>query len=251
MAIDPIGQDSYKGLAVPLFGESAIYQENSSNAIVTLMHSSLNTGRYLMCMDYSSYFDDQTPSSDLTDLVVFDIDADGGFRCVSGTTVLAEMNSSGLYGGTTQIISASGKLQTERKQLSSVVVTSATTGIDVTTSDSGKLYYLTTALTGATTCQIRLPATPFLGMYIDVYARTTAVGDITVVSTVAGAGFKFLASSAAFVTTKAVSCATTGPWYARFTCVDSTNGYWSAQALYYEDRSSNVYGVMTSASATS
>ena len=51
MAIDPIGQDTYKGLGVPLHGDSVIRQQNSSNAIVTLMHSTANTGRFLMGID--------------------------------------------------------------------------------------------------------------------------------------------------------------------------------------------------------
>jgi hypothetical protein len=51
---DPIGEGSYKGLSVPLFGESRLEQQNSSNAILTFMHSTANAGRFLLGVNYMS-----------------------------------------------------------------------------------------------------------------------------------------------------------------------------------------------------
>ena len=74
---DPIGQNTYKGLGVPLYGESVIRQKNSSNAILILMHSTHNTGRLMMGMHNKGgairNFVDGT--SHITDLAVWDIDA--------------------------------------------------------------------------------------------------------------------------------------------------------------------------------
>ena len=245
---DPIGQDTYKGMAVPLYGESLIHQRNSSNAILTLMHSSANTGRLMMGLDYKD-IDSEERSSLLTDLAVFDIDTDGGLRGVSGTTVAWEINPAGLYGGSTQIVDAGGKLQTERLQQVTTVA-AATTGIDVSSLESGMLYWFSTQ---ATTYQVRCGGSPFTGQYFDVFCESSDPAHLSIVCTAATHGFLFqanLATSGTFATTKAVSFGTSGVNYARFTCVSSATGQWSVSALQLADETTNTYGGLTTASAT-
>src|SRR3990167_4363232 len=107
MPTDPIGAATYKGLAEPLFGDAAVEQENSSNYVRTYVHTSANTGGFLMGMDYRA----DKAASLLTDLALWDIDVDGGFRVLSGTTVLMELDSSGLYvRGSKQIFNSSGQV---------------------------------------------------------------------------------------------------------------------------------------------
>jgi hypothetical protein len=247
MAIDPIGQDSYNGLCVPLYGEHTAVQVNSSNAVRTFMHSADNTGRFLMFMDYSTYYDDQTPSSVITDLVVADIDADGGFRSVSGTSVKMEMNSTGLYGGSTLIIGTSGKLQTERR-IPVTTVASGTTGVTVTSADSGTLYLLSSA---NSTCHIRLTSTPFPGMYIDVFQNSTAAGDVTILTGATGdsQGFVFYVSTGDFQSTAGITNATSGVMFFRVTALTS-GSLWSACSLLYSDETTNIYGAVANASTS-
>lgn len=246
---DPIGQGSYKGLAVPLYGEALLQQQNSSAAIITMMHSTANTGRFLMGLDYKD-IDGDLRSSVLTDPMPFDIDADGGLGLgVSGTTIAAIINSSGLYGGTTKLIGSSGKLLTERVQQVTTVA-AATTGVAVTTAQSGMLFVFSTQ---ATTYQVRLPASPFTGMYIDVYTESTDAAHLSVVCTAATHGFigqLNQATSFAYVTTKAVSFGSTGVNYARFLCVSSAAGQWAVLPLLVTNETTNVYGDLTSAAAT-
>jgi hypothetical protein len=118
-----------------------------------------------MGMDYQS--DDA--SSNLEDLVVWDIDADGGFRAVSGSTVLMELNSSGLYSGSTLLVGAGGAqpLQT---------VTVNTTLTNLASSNSGKLHILSTQ--AATSNFIMLPTSDSVnaGDRWEIIGDTTAVG---------------------------------------------------------------------------
>lgn len=46
-----VGSDGYQGLAVPLFGESEIVQQNSGNDILTITRSSGNTDDFLVMRD--------------------------------------------------------------------------------------------------------------------------------------------------------------------------------------------------------
>src|SRR3972149_9852123 len=104
MPTDPIGAATYMGMAAPLHGDAVVEQETSSNSVRTYVHTSANTGGFLMGMDFRA----DKASSLLTDLALWDIDVDGGFRVLSGTTVLFELNSSGLYDGSTLIIDSEG-----------------------------------------------------------------------------------------------------------------------------------------------
>jgi len=245
MAINPIGQDSYNGLCVPLDGESVIRQENSSNTIVTLMHSSVAaTGRFLMGLDYIA----DRGSGTLTDLAVFDIDEEGGFRSVSGTTMKAELDSTGLFFGTTQVMDAGGKLLTGVQRLVTTVAVD-TTGVTPTSAESGTLYVQSAGTN--TTCRYYLPATPPVGCYFDVFCATTAAGDITVMSLAAGdaQGFMFYQSTGDFLTTAGATCATSGNMYHRYTALTS-GSLWLVSALWYSDNSSAIDGMPVAASTT-
>ena len=163
MAIDPIGRDTYAGLAVSLLGDSVIRQQNSSNAILTLMHTADNTGNFISVMDYKI---DVQGSSILTDHVLLDIDADGGLRSMSGTTVLMELDSSGLYDGSTQLINSSGEIIIRQP------VVAMTTGANYspTTEQSGTLF--TAGGNDGTSQLVLLPKNPSAGTWFDFYVSS-------------------------------------------------------------------------------
>lgn len=185
---DPIGENTYKGLAVPLYGESLLLQQNSSNAIWTFQHSSANEGRFLAGRNhsYSTVLGDADQYSSVLTSLVWDIDADGGYRAVSGETILMELNSSGIEGraGTTLSWSIDSSGRTLWRQ--NVVV--VTTGADYTveTSLSGSLLYLEGG--NETSMTFLLPADAPVGTFYDIYISTQIdVGDVRITST-AGAG---------------------------------------------------------------
>lgn len=160
---NPIGDASYKGLAVPMFGDSVIEQENSSNVILTLVHTSANAGGFIQGMDFRA----DRASSLLTDLALWDVDLDGGHRVLSGTTVLMEIDSSGLYvRGGKQMFNSSGQTP---------VITINTTASTLLSSNSGKLHVLSTQ--AATSNFIYLPTAGLArqGDYWDLVSETTAV----------------------------------------------------------------------------
>jgi len=53
MAKEPLGIAAYNGLAVPVNGESEIRQYDSSRTMLTLTHSTANTGRFVTFRDYA------------------------------------------------------------------------------------------------------------------------------------------------------------------------------------------------------
>jgi len=176
MATDPIGQDTYKGLAVPLYGESVIRQENSSVAALTIMHSTANSGRLLMGLDNKDIESDAR-SSVVTDLIVFDIDAEGGFRSVSGTTLKFEMNTSGLEKNTTVLINTSGHLANYVTQ----PVVAMTTGANYSpvSSQSGTLF--TWGENDTSSGMVLLPKNPIPGTWFDFYMTSQdEAGDVRI-----------------------------------------------------------------------
>lgn len=221
MAIDPIGQGTYKGLAVPAYGESVIRQQNSSNAILTLMHSAANTGRLLLGIDYKPEGDE---SSLLTDLAVFDIDAAGGYRAVSGTTINMEFNTSGIFAGAERIIDSSGGLHSRRP------VVEMTTGADYspTTAQSGTLFLAGCNL--GTSQRVLLPKNPTAGVWYDFYVSTQDdAGDFAFNTTAnSSAELHMPGVTSAVSTASALSPLTTlGEHYARVTAISSI--IWNVQ----------------------
>ena len=223
MAIDPIGQGTYKGLAVPLYGESVIRQENSSNTILTLMHSTANTGRLLMGIDYKD-IESNARSSLLTDLAVFDIDAEGGYRVVSGTTVTMEFNTSGIYAGTERILDTSGGLLNRRP------VVEMTTGADYSpsTAQSGTLFIAGCNL--GTSQRILLPKNPTAGVWFDFFVSTQDdAGEFSLNTTAdSSAELHMPGVTSAVSTASALQPLTTlGAHYARVTAISSI--IWNVQ----------------------
>ena len=225
MAIDPIGQGTYKGLAVPLYGESVIRQENSSNTILTLMNSTANrsAGRLLMGIDYKD-IESNARSSLLTDLAVFDIDGDGGYRVVSGTSIKMEFNTSGIYSGADRILDTSGSLLNRRP------VVAITTGANFspTTAQSGTLF--TIGQSDATSCRVLLPANPTAGVWYDFFISTQdEPGDFALNTTAdSSAELHMPGVTSAVSTASALSPLTTlGAHYARVTALSSV--IWNVQ----------------------
>lgn len=162
--IDPIGQDTYKGLSVPLYGESVIRQQNSSAAPLTLMHSSdTPTAAFIMGIDYKDL--DANPTSVLTDLAMFNIDAAGGYNVLSGTTVIYSLNTSGFYKGTSKIVNTSGHITNYNVRQ----VVAMTTGANYSpvSSQSGTLF--TWGINDATSAMILLPKNPPAGTWFEFY----------------------------------------------------------------------------------
>ena len=224
---DPIGQGSFKGLGVPLYGESVIRQQNSSNAIITLMHSTANTGRLLMGIDYKVEGDLMT--SVLTDLAVFDIDADGGFRAISGTTIKMELNSSGLFAGTNKVIDTSGGLSFTA-QATVDISSDGTTAITLLAANAGKLHMVSTGTYSSIVISLPTSATGLgiaPGMYWDIFSNTTAASVVDIASI--GANTAAAASSERILvhngstnsveTSGAITHDTSGPFWVRVMCL--------------------------------
>jgi hypothetical protein len=133
--------------------------------MLTMGHgNSSNEGYFLTLRDFLP----EGSTVNAQDLLI--IDADGGIGTMSGTTLKMELNSSGLYAGSTQIISTAGVFQ------KTLVV--ASTGTTLVEADIGKLVVVTTA---GTTALIRLPASGMsAGWNCQVMVNSTAAGDVTV-----------------------------------------------------------------------
>ena len=194
---DPIGQNSYKGLAVPLYGESVIQQQNSSNVALTLMHSTANTGRLLMGLDYKEL--DVDPTSVLTDLAVFDIDTDGGYRVISGTTMVFELDSSGLYVGTSQIITSSGEIPNYFVK----PVVAVTTGADYSPVSSQSGHIFNVGINDGTAASILLPKNPPAGTWFEFYASSQDAANDYKISCIANSSAKIIMPG---VTSAASTC---------------------------------------------
>ena len=174
MPINPLGEATYKGLAAPLFGDAVVEQENSSNYVRTYVHTSANTGGFLMGMDFRA----DKASSLLTDLALWDIDVDGGFRSLSGTTVNFELNSSGLYGtGGIQLVSAAGNVLNSFRTVTTV--TTGTTAYAPTSTQSGSLFVF-----GVATSQgVVLPKNPTPGTWFEFYISSQAASTDFIITT--------------------------------------------------------------------
>src|SRR3990167_7426228 len=196
MPTDPIGAATYMGLAEPLFGDAVVEQENSSNYVRTYVHTSANAGGFLMGMDFRA----DKASSLLTDLALWDIDVDGGFRSLSGTTVLMEMNSSGLYVRGSLLFGVSGGKQ----------IVSPTTGASyqVTSTQSGAVFSIGQ---NATSQLLLLPVKPVAGFEITVLVPVSTVVDHIQINTTADSSAKIYLPglSSAFSTADSIQPAST------------------------------------------
>jgi hypothetical protein len=166
-------------------------------------------------------FDDG--SSHMVNLAVFDIDAEGGFRGVSGSTVKMELNSSGLFcGGDKNIFDASGNHAFSKQQRVSISSDGTTANI-LLSSNAGKLHIVST---GFTSLVISLPTSATgqgitAGMYWDIYAHTTVAAqvDISIIGAATGGYIDaHVATTGLIKTTGAVANLSSGPMWLRVMC---------------------------------
>jgi hypothetical protein len=245
MAIDPIGLDDYRGLGVPLQGDATIRQQNSSNAIWTLMHASANTGRFFLGIDAAMNTSESEgggmPDSSNLSRALCDIDADGGFRVLEGTSIKMEINSSGVYQGSTQVIELSDGLMTAPMYRETSAVSSATTAVTATSGGCGTLWLVST---NTDTVFITLPATPAVGDNYEVYSNTSAASIVNVKTAATGdnQGFFVYKSTGAFHTTASVTHGTSGMIHWRFTAISSGSD-WIVASLSGCDATTTIYGL--------
>ncbi|MHA2066519.1 MAG: hypothetical protein ACXABY_19275 [Candidatus Thorarchaeota archaeon] len=263
---DPLGTDTFQGLGVPLFGESVIRQQNSSNAILTLMHSSLNAGRLLMGMDHGASSNREEPnpalSSLLTDKAVFDIDADGGFRAVSGTTVIMELNSSGLYIGDSKLISTNSGIIGEKQYSNAIDISSdGTSAYTLLSSNAGKLHIVAeTSAAGYSSVVVSLPSSAAtgidVGMWWDIMCPNTSAAAVVDLALI-GADHSIHChhgSTGAVATSVAITHGSSGPLYWRVMCVTtgSTMGFVVSNMLGTNgSTNATYYGIDEGSSALS
>ena len=242
-----IGENTYKGLAVPLYGESQI-QQLTTNTIVSMQLSSNNAGRFMLGTDqrlttgfgFSTEYVIPQYSSLLTNLAVFDIDADGGYRAVSGTTVLIELNSSGIFGRDTLAnewrIDSSGRAQGVFR-----TVTTVTTGANFTIpSTASGTYYYVSGVSAGTAMFLILPGDAALGTYYDFwFTSQTALGDVGITSTAGGAVISMPGLNTSLVSTdQAISPASLQSQGLRLTLV--ATDLWFGIAGSYEHSSADT-----------
>ncbi len=222
MAKEPLGIAAYNGLAVPVNGESEIRQVDSSRTVLTMTHSSDNSGRFQTWRDYGLL------NSTLAGVDLAAIDADGGFLALSGSTVKLELNSSGLYKGTTQIIGAAGGYKQPI-----VSLTGATTEHTILTTNAGKLHVISTQ--AASSVFIHLPASSLIavGESYEFLANTSAADlfHFMLVGT-SGVIHTHIASTNVVETTGAVTHGSSGALWLKFTVISTaTGGDWACQNL--------------------
>ena len=239
---DPIGQNSYKGLGVPLFGESVIRQQNSSNAILTLMHSTANTGRLLMGMDYKDL--DSDPTSSLEDLAVFDITAEGSYQLVSGTSVGVRLNTSGLFDSTDNKIIGSSQEYPSGVQQTVTISSDGSTAVGFLAANAGKLHIVSTEI--ASSIVVGLPTTLTTGiapgMYWDILMNTTVAAQLNVASIGTDkAVLQVHITTNTQVTTIAITNKNIGPMWLRIMC-DTTGetGLYTVHNFLGSNGSSNT-----------
>lgn len=182
---DPTGENTFRGLALPAYGEWEQLQRNSSATMVTLTHSTANAGAFITGRDsVSSQF--WGPGSSAQGGAVFSIDADGGYELRSGTTVLFEINSSGLEGAATTAsayrIDSSGRFTGKKQNV--VNVTTATTTYTAVSSLSGSLIVFSSVDTSGQNLLLPSNASSLaIGVYFDVFVGVRAATAFDVTST--------------------------------------------------------------------
>lgn len=249
---DPIGENAYLNLAAPLYGE-AEFQQLTTNTILTLQHTTDNAGRFFLGRDFvgsteSSQGDGSSIwnnpgipySSVLTDVAVWDIDGAGGYRTLSGTTVLVEFNSSGIFGrdglAAEWRIDSSGRPQGVFR-----TVTTVTTGANFTipSTASGTFYYIQQPSAG-TPMFLILPGDAALGTYYDFwFTSQTNLGDAGITSTAGGGVIAMGGLLTSVVSTdQAMSPATLQSAWCRLTLV--ATDLWAATVGGYEHSSADT-----------
>ena len=183
----PVGENTYKGLGVPLAGETEITQQNSSNTVLTITHSTANTGAYLAGRNsVSSQF--WGPASSLQSGLAFVIDADGSYEVRSGTTVLVEIGSSFALEGRPATTASAFSIDTSGRFIGAkknvVNITTATTTYTAISSLSGSLLYWSSVDTSGQNLLLPSNASSLaIGVYFDVYVGNRAATAFDITST--------------------------------------------------------------------
>ncbi len=213
---------SYKGLGVPLFGESRILQDSTKD-IITLEHSSANAGRFVT-------FRDSLSSGNSV----------GGVS-TKATSDLSWFNADGEF---------VGSVVAKQTQ---VAITGATTLTALTTANAYRLNVISTQ--AASSVFITLPSSGSceVGMWIEILHNSTAGGVLHFMTTGSNAGGEIHAhidSSATILSTGAVSNVSTGPMWWKFMCVSTVGPIWALSNLMSQVTNSTVAGLQTIAAAT-
>jgi len=213
MAKEPLGLNAYNGLALPANGEGEQRQVDSSRTMMTQTHSTANTGRFFTFRDYA------LPGSTLAGVDVAAIDADGGFVALSGATVMMELNSSGLYKGTTLIYGAAGG-----HYRTVTTVAAATTGVELVSTNSGGIWHVSSKTSGAgSTLQFRIAASVQAGSYWDIFCDPIGdAADYNIGTTFAGTFYGPMGSTDIITCASAVSNTSSGVFGIRLTAINST-----------------------------
>lgn len=254
--LDPIGRGSYMGLALPTKGEGTI-QKQTTNAGLTLMHeNSSNTGSFLLFLNSisGSTASDWWASGD-AGFAVSEVDSEGRMRTyLAGSTVpRLELNSSGLYMGSTKILELENGLYDGPMYRETTVISTATTHVALTSAQSGMLILgkgITTAY--GDYCTFDLPATPARGDNYEFIWFTSAAGCLSVQTTITGdtQGFFCHVSSNDNISTAALKNETSGPVHFRVTALTSAS-LWAVAHFGTENSSNTVMGQMVSGTTTS
>ena len=217
-----IGLNTYKGLGVPRYGESEMRQESSLD-MLTLTHSTLTGGAYLKLRTNVS------EGSTVLGQDVLLIDEDGGVQALSGSTVKMELNSSGLFQGTTQIISQEGAFV---KNI--VALSGATTKHVILAANAGKVHSISTA--AATSVFVHLPSSGDLtaGEEYEFISNTTAADlfhFMILGANTAGEIQGHLDTTNVVATTGAVTHLTSGALWLKFKVISTVGPIWAMQNL--------------------
>jgi len=221
MPVQTVG--GYNGLAVALLGENYLRAQTTLDQL-TLEHSSANEGNFLVLRNFVAGNFTTNPIVDTTivtnDLVRFD--GLGGIQTVVADAIKMELNSSGLYAGTTQIVSTLGSVF-GRIAGQRLINTVATTGTTLVAADSGSLTIISS---GQTTCLVRLPASAIsVGDYFEVLQNSTAAADVNVYvpGTTGPLMYGHMNSTNSIVTTlAAVTHESSGIFWFGFTVISTT-----------------------------
>jgi len=217
---EPTGENTFRGLALPAYGEWEQVQRNSSATMVTLTHSTANTGLFMVGRNSvsSQFFG---PGSSAQGGLRFAITAAGGFSVRSGTTVVFELNSSGLYSGTTLLIAPGGGLGANTIAIN-------TTASTLVSSNSGKVHVLSTQAASSNFIYLPTAANARVGDWWELISETTAVSlwNLAILGANAGSIFAHTGSTNVVATTVALdTTASTGAMWWKVVCLSTFPTY--------------------------
>ena len=215
---EPTGENTFRGLALPAYGEWEQVQRNSSATMITLTHSTANAGLFLVGRDsVSSQF--WGPGSSAQGGLRFAITTGGGFSVRSGTTVSAEFNSSGLYFGGIQTLSSLGSFS-GRMGLTTISSAAGSTAYVLTSTQSGRIIVVDGGAQGLT---VTLP-TPAAGLNYTIVQSSAHPGVVDVTSTGGAFDISFPTGNTTLVTTAqaAAPFSTVGGYSAKFVAISAS-----------------------------